>query len=209
MPKKQKIHSSTQDFTEIVEISDGVAYFKGRRACTVLEISSVNFFLLSQDEQNARVYGYMSLLNSLSFFIQILVVSKRVDMSGYLKLLDQKITSAQNPKISQHLEQYRVFMQELIKGEDLLDKKTYIIIPISFIEMGAGAAVKSNKGGFSEQAKEALISKRNTVISQIERIGLTAKPLGNDEMISLFYEQFNQEIINTDFNSDDLKNIVL
>lgn len=209
MPTKQKIHSSTQDFTEIVEITDGIAYFKGRRACTALEISSINFFLLSQDEQNARVYGYMSLLNSLSFFIQILIVSKRVDMSGYLKLLDQKITNAQNPKISQHLEQYRVFIQELIKGEDLLDKKTYIIIPISFIEMGAGAAVKSNKGGFSEQAKEALISKRNTVISQIERIGLTARPLGNDEMISLFYEQFNQEIINTDFNSDDLKNIVL
>lgn len=209
MAKKQKIHSSTQDFTEIIEVTDGIAFFKGRRACTVLEISSVNFFLLSQDEQNARVYGYMSLLNSLSFFIQILVVSKRVDMSGYLKLLDQKITSATNPKISQHLEQYRIFMQDLIKGDDLLDKKTYVIIPISFIEMGAGSAVKSAKGGFSEQAKDALISKRNTVVSQIERIGLTARTLNNDEMISLFYEQFNQEIINTDFNSNDIKNIVL
>lgn len=209
MAKKQKIHSSTQDFTEIVEVKDGIAFFKGRRACSILEISSVNFFLLSQDEQNARVYGYMSLLNSLSFYIQILVVSKRVDMSGYLKLLDQKISNAQNPKISQHLEQYRIFIQELIKGDDLLDKKTYIVVPISFIEMGAGAAMKSAKGGFSEAAKDALTSKRNTVISQIERIGLTARPLNNDEVISLFYEQFNQDIINTDFNSEDLKNIVL
>src|SRR3989344_5429732 len=100
---KKKIHSTTQDFTEIVDISDDVVFFKGGNTCMVAEVSSVNFFLLSNDEQNARLYGYMSLLNSLSSYIQILIVSRRVDMGKYQKLLDDKISSVKNPKIAEQL----------------------------------------------------------------------------------------------------------
>ena len=54
---KKRIHSTTQDFTEIVDISDDIVFLKGGNACMIAETSSVNFFLLSQDEQNARIYG--------------------------------------------------------------------------------------------------------------------------------------------------------
>ena len=75
MAKKDKIHSTTQDFTDILDIVEDIVLFKGKNACCVLEVSSVNFFLLSADEQNAIIYVYMSLINSLSFAIQILIVS--------------------------------------------------------------------------------------------------------------------------------------
>src|SRR3990167_898355 len=112
---KPKIHSTTQDFIEIVDISDDIVFFKSGYACMVIEVSSVNFFLLSADEQNARIYGYMSMLNSLSFPIQIMIVSKRIDLAAYLGLLDQKITSVANPRIKEHLQLYKEFIQELIK----------------------------------------------------------------------------------------------
>jgi hypothetical protein len=216
MAKKDKIHSTTQDFTEIVDIVDDVVLFKGKSACSVLEVSSVNFFLLSADEQNARIYGYMSLINSLSFAIQILIVSKRVDMGNYLKLLDQKIESLQNQKLKEHLTMYRQFIEELVKSEGLLDKKIYIVVPYSYLEASIvpsnqqQANVKQNTGGpFAEQAKNALISKRAVVQAQIERMGLMARPLSHEELIKLYYEILNNDTITVDFDSQDIKNVIV
>lgn len=203
---KQKIHSTTQDFTEISDIYEDIVLFKNKSACSIIEVSSVNFFLLSTDEQNARIYGYMSLLNSLSFPIQILIVSKRVDLSSYLKLLDQKISSTQNPQIHQHLNLYKEFIQELVKGGELLDKKIYVIIPFSSLELGP---IPSGKNDFVKKVQEALVTKRTNIISQIERIGLFARQLSGEELAKLYYEAFNEEIVPIAYNSSDIKNVIL
>lgn len=219
MAKKDKIHSTTQDFTDIVDIVDDVVLFKGKNACCILEVSSVNFFLLSADEQNARIYGYMSLINSLAFAIQILIVSKRVDMGNYLGLLDKKIETTQNVKIKDHLTMYRQFIDELVKNEGLLDKKIYIVVPYSYLEAsimpsGQQPAAQAKKqaglaGPFAEQAKNALISKRSVVQTQVERMGLSARPLSHEELIKLYYELFNNDSITVDFNSQDVKNVIV
>lgn len=209
---KQKIHSTTQDFTEIVDIADDVVFFKGKNACMVIETSSVNFFLLSNDEQNARIYGYMSLINSLSFPIQIMILSRRVDLSNYVKILEQKIDSVANPRIKDQLSLYKEFIQDLIKGEGLLDKKTYIVVPFSSLELGATSTVKDiNKKAmtFTEQVKTILMSKVSNVATQVERMGLMAKPLGTDELSKLFYELYNQDFFTFDFDSNDVKNVIL
>lgn len=209
----KKIHSTTQDFTEIVDIADDVVFLKGGNACMIAEVSSVNFFLLSQDEQNARVYGYMSLLNSLSSFIQILIVSRRIDMRNYIKLLDDKIVNTKNTKIGEQLSLYRDFISDLIKGEGLLDKKIYIVIPFSQLELGAAAAAtgaaQKKSISLNDRVKSGLLSKRNNILNQVERMGLAARPLSTDELVKLFYELFNQEFVTLDFNSTDIKNVVL
>lgn len=211
---KNKIHSSTQDFTEIVDISDDIVFLKGGNACMIMEVSSVNFFLLSQDEQNARIYGYMSLLNSLSSSIEILIISRRIDLGNYVKLIEDKITTLINPKIKEQLTLYRDFIKDLIKGEGLLDKKIYIIIPFSQLELGVAtvgqAQTKDKKNlSFNESVKSALISKRSNVATQVERMGLIARPLSTNELIKLYYELFNQEFITLDFDSSDIKNVIL
>lgn len=217
MAKKDKIHSTTQDFTEIVDIVDDVVIFKGKNACMVLEVGSVNFFLLSSDEQNARVYGYMSLINSLSFAIQILIISKRIDMGNYLKVLDQKIVTLQNIKLKDHLIMYRQFIEELVKNEGLLDKKIYIVIPYSYLESGVvstsqpqkGAKPNPNAGTFVQYAKDALQSKSSVILAQVQRMGLSGRTLSHEELIKLFYEILNNDPITVDFDSSDIKNVIL
>lgn len=211
---KSKIHSTTQDFTEIVDVSDDIVFLRGGNACMIMEVSSVNFFLLSQDEQNARIYGYMSLLNSLSSSIEILIVSRRIDLGNYIKLIEDKITILRNPKIKEQLTLYRDFIKDLIKGEGLLDKKIYIIIPFSQLELGLASAAQgktTDKKNLSlnERVKSALISKRSNVATQVERMGLIARALSTNELIKLYYELFNQEFITLDFDSSDIKNVIL
>jgi len=210
---KKDIKSTTQGFTEIVDIIDDVVLLKNKRACMMMEVSSVNFFLLSADEQNARVYGYMSLINSLSFAIQILIVSKKVDMDAYIDNLDKKITTTQQPQIKEHLLYYKEFIQELVKGEGLLDKKIYIVIPYSYLEGGAATAAQTAKNpgklAFADQAKNTLLSKAGVIMAQVERMGLAPRILAHEELIKVFYELLNDEMINLNFDSQDIKNVII
>ncbi len=211
---KKEIKSTTQGFTEIVDIVDDVVLFKNKRACMMLEVSSVNFFLLSSDEQNSRVYGYMSLLNSLSFAIQILIVSKKIDMDAYIDTIDKRITTTQQQQTKEHLLYYKEFIQELVKGEGLLDKKIYIIIPYNYLEGGATNVARNanktvSKQSFADQAKGALLSKSSVIMSQVERMGLAPRRLTHEELIKVFYELLNDDVINLNFESRDIKNVIL
>ncbi|MFI5265531.1 MAG: hypothetical protein ACHQT7_02185 [Candidatus Levyibacteriota bacterium] len=200
-----KIKSSTQSFIEIESIHDDVVFLRGRSACSILEVSSVNFFLLSQDEQNARIYGYMSLLNSLSFALQVVVVSKRIDLSAYLSSLEHKITTTQNQRVAKQLGLYKDFIKDLIKDDGLLDKKTYVVIPFTALELGP----TTGKKDFVGHVQESIATKRTNIMTQIERIGLSSRALKEEELGRVFFELFNQNTMNVDFSSSDVKNIIV
>lgn len=207
-----KIKSTTQNFTEVEDVTNNLVFFKGGYIASILEVSSVNFYLLSQEEQDARIYGFMSLLNSLSFAIQILIVSKNVDVSSYLNLVDQKINAEKRPKILEYLKHYRAFVESLIKSKSLLDKKFYIVIPFSTLELGATISMKSmlQKGSENlKKAENALATKRANVMTQLSRIGLGAHELKTEEIAKLLFEMFNQEQLTVDFSSSDVKNIIV
>src|SRR5258706_3067853 len=91
--------STTQEELPIADITDDLVLFKDGGAAIVMETTSLNFGLLSEKEQEAVVYAYAALLNSLSFSIQILVRSQRKDISNYLAYLQEASTKITNPKL--------------------------------------------------------------------------------------------------------------
>lgn len=185
----QKIRTSTQKFIEIEDIIDNVVLLSSGNACLIIEVTATNFALLSKEEQDAKVLSYSSLLNSLSFPIQIVVRSKKVDISSYLKLLDDEIMESQNQLFKNQIKQYRDFIQELVKVNTILDKKFYIVLTHSFLEGGIG----QDKESFSRASKAKLSSKAESIHAQLKRINLLAKTLGKEDLVRLFYEIYNGE----------------
>lgn len=206
--KSPKIHSTTQNFTEIKDITQNTVFLQGGNACALIEVASVNFYLLSQEEQEARVYGFMSLLNSLSFPIQIYIVSKNIDVSSYLLLIDQRIASEKRPRIQEHLRTYKTFIQSLIKSKNLLDKKFYVVIPFSNLELGPITAAGAHQDNV-QRTVDALTTKRAQIVTQLNRMGLASRALNDDEIIKVFYEVFNQESFSLNFEANDSKNIIM
>lgn len=214
MKSAQKIKSSTQKFIEIQDFSENVVVFTNSNACMIIEIEAVNFDLLSKKEQDAKISAYASMLNSLSFSIQIIIQNKRIDISSYLKLLDQQVRNlnTHNPKTLEYFRNYKEFVQELIKVNSVLDKKFYIVIPYSYLEKGiasAGQIIKQKnsprKEEFLSQAKIALNTKANSLNSQLGRLGLKARILGKEDLIRTFYEVFNPDAGEAFESSEDLK----
>lgn len=190
----QKITATTQRFVEIQDIIDNVALLPGNQACMVIEITATNFSLQSQEEQQVKILAYASFLNSLSFPIQIVIVSRKLDISSYIHLLGTEAKKTTNPLLSKHILLYKDFVANLIQKETVLDKKFYLVFTYSFLEKGAGAVTNvKNKNEFAQEAKNMLLSKARTLIQELQRIGLRSKILDKNELIKLYYESYNEE----------------
>lgn len=192
----QKSNTSTQKFIEIIDIVDDIVVTSGGNACLIIEVQATNFALLSAEEQDAKIYSYAALLNSLSFSIQIVIKSKRLNISSYLKLLEEEKIASKNPGLSQQIGLYKDFIQELVKVNAILDKKFFIIIPYSSLEKGL-TGVKEQTGVSSSQsyfligAKASLHSKAESLHTQLRRLNLKAETLEKERLVKTFYEIFN------------------
>lgn len=183
----QKTRATTQKFIEILDIADNVVILASGNACSVIEVQATNFALLSQEEQNARVLSYSSLLNSLSFSIQVFIRSKKIDISSYLKLLDAEIAKNQNQLLKHHILLYKDFVAELVKVNTVLDKKFYIVVPYTGLESGIG--IRGND--FLLSAKSKLATKIESLHAMLRRMNLSAKTLNKEDLVKLFHEIYN------------------
>ncbi len=206
--KKKPTHvGSTQKFTQVHDIIDDVVVLDGGNACLLIEVQASNFALLSQDEQNARIFAYASFLNSLSFPVQIVIQSTKIDISSYLRLLDShmqqptlhsSLSEQQNQALITQIKLYKDFIAELVKVNTVLDKKFYIVVPYSYLEKGIGGAAtvaqgKKGHANFVEQAKTTLHTKANAVLGQLARLSLRSKVLEKEELIKVYYDMYNQQ----------------
>ena len=164
----------------------------------VIEITASNFALLSRREQDTRIFAYASLLNSLSFPIQILIRNKRIDISIYLKSLDDIIAQTQNEQLKQYIQYYRTFVHEMVTVNVVLSKSFYVVVPYSALEAGVTGVKQSvQKGGSQAQAtaadaKKALDTKASTLLGQLQKFATSARVLEKEDLIKLFYDIYNE-----------------
>lgn len=197
------IKSTTQVFTEIEAIDHDLIMFADGSCCAVISATAVNFGLLSEKEQDLIIHSYAGLLNSLSFPIQILIKTQHKDVTSYLKLLEDQERKQKNPKLAKNMHDYRLFVAATVKEKDVLDKKFYLIIPFSRLELGTSTTVlfSTKKGGLPyakayvfERALTVLSPKRDHMIRLLTRVGLQAKQLTSGQLVRLFFSSYNPGI---------------
>ena len=197
------IRSSTQDHLDIEDIRDNLVLLKDGSCCLILETTAVNFSLLSESEQDAIIYAYAGLLNSLTFPIQIVVTSQKKNIANYLALLAAQKQKISNPLLKQQVEKYYQFVKKTVAENEVLDKKFYLVIPFSSLELGISTALTSSikrkpglpfdKQSILTKAKNSLVPKRDHLLKQLTRIGLKAKQLTTPDLIKLFYNYYNPD----------------
>lgn len=82
-PNKQN-HKSTVEFLKFSEIKEDILILDDANFCAIVAISSTNYALKNQEEQDALIYGYQNFLNSLDFPLQIVMQSRKMDIHIYL-----------------------------------------------------------------------------------------------------------------------------
>jgi len=202
-PLSIPIRGTTQDHLNIEDVVDNVVILKDGSCCLILSTTAINFGLLSEREQDATIYAYAELLNSLTFPIQLVIRSRQKDVTQYLTLLDREIQKQTNSLLQDQMRKYRRFVEETVKKNNVLDKTFYIIIPFSSMELGVSqnltALVKKPrnlpyaKEYVLEKAKMNLLPKRDHIVRQFSRLGLKIREIKTQEAIQLFYDIYNPE----------------
>lgn len=183
--------NTTQGHLSIADIQDDILLLKDGGGALVLQVSAVNFGLLSDREQAVIIATFAQMLNSLSFTIQIVIHSERLNINSYLQVLDRAQKAQTNPLLSEMITRYRKFIQATIKENEVLDKKFYIVIPLFAIEVGLTVTAENLK----QKIKTVLMPRRDQIVRQLSRVGLKATQLSNQKLIELFYNIYNGEII--------------
>lgn len=202
-PAKIAIRASTQEHLDIEDIQDDLVILKDGGCCLVVVTTAINFGLLSEKEQEATIYAYAGLLNSLTFSIQIVIRSQQKDISAYLKLIEQAEAKETKAKIKEQIKKYYQFIQETVQKNKVLDKEFYLVIPMSALELGITKTLTATftpkrglpfeKTFILERAKVNLYPKRDHLLRLLSRLGLKGRQLTNQELIQLFFNIYNPE----------------
>lgn len=209
-PLKIAIRGSTQEHLPVEDIANGMVLLKDGSCAMVMQLSSVNFDLLSEKEQQSLVFAYGGILNSLNFPVQILIHTSTKDISGYVQNLKIAQERQNNPLLKERIRSYRAFVEEMVKKNDVLSKFFYIVVPYMSLELGikgGGASVLSgltpnkrtavaklpySKEYVLDKARASLEPKKDHIVRLFSRLGLEVKPLGTKDLISLFYKIYNE-----------------
>lgn len=204
--------NSTQNMLQIAEIRDGIVIMNDGSFRSVVMVKSINFDLMSQQEQEAIEYSYQGFLNSLYFPIQIFIRSQKVDLQPYIDKLDKIRTEHENMLLALLMEDYINYIDQLSQQTNIMDKKFYIVIPF-FPHVDVQKALSQSKnfinglvGLFSskdqhvvinekdlEAAKTELRNRVQAVLSGLLQAGIQGLPLDTQELIELFYDTYNPD----------------
>jgi len=178
--QKSKSKTSARHQIAIKSVRDGVLLLPGKEYRAVLEVSSLNFELRSEEEQDAIIDIYESFLNSVGSSLQILIRTREIDMDKYLEDLGERLEDETEEIYRSQLKNYDEFIRSLITSNKILTRRFYIIVPYKPV----------GKADF-ELIREQLNLKLDIVAKGMTRLGMHSNQLSSLEVLDLFYSFYS------------------
>ena len=204
--------NSSQSSLEIAEIRDGVVIMNDGSFRSVIMAKSINFDLMSQEEQEAIEYSYQSFLNSLYFPVQISVRSRQIDLRPYIDGIEKLRQGQENMLLAMLMEDYIEYIGLIGEQANIMDKSMYVVIPFFPVDPLNGALTQS-KSFFTglgklfskttakivvnddtlQKAKTELRKRVQAAMSGLQQCGVQGLPLDTQELIELYYDSYNPD----------------
>lgn len=176
--RKSNDKVSSRRQINIEAVKDGVLVLPDNRYRVILQVSSVNFELKSEAEQDALIENYQSFLNSLACSLQIIVRVREMDLDRYLESFKLAEKTELEKVYKDQIKNYSHFVAGLVSTNKILSRVFYVVI------------------GYNGEAefqivKEQLSLNMDIVIKGLARLGMQSRVLSSLEVLDLFYSFYN------------------
>jgi hypothetical protein len=211
---KKKPGVPTQRLLDIAEIRDDVITLKDGTMRAVLLVSSINFALKSQDEQQAIIQSYMQFLNGLDYSLQIVIHSRKMNIDNYLNSLKEQEKKIENELLINQIRDYSEFVSELVELGEIMSKRFYMIVPFDpltskqrgfFARLKSAVtpavSVKLKEKQFQERRHE-LMQRVEIIQSGLNSMSLQGVVLDTQSLIELYYSVYNPSLAETQKMAD-------
>jgi hypothetical protein len=177
--RKNKTKASSRKQIDIKGVRDGVLILPNNKYRLALELSSINFELKSEAEQDALIDTYQSFLNSLATSLQIIVRVRELDMDKYLEDVKARGEQETEDIYKQQTDNYCNFVRTLITKNKILTRHFYVVLPYD------------QKEKDFEVVREQLTLSADIVTKGLARMGMQARTLDSLEILDLFYSFYS------------------
>lgn len=196
---------STQQFLAVDQIKEGIMILKNKSLRGIMMVSSINFALMSEDEQNAVIGNYQNFLNSLDFPLEVVIQSRKLNITSYLDKLKDLETRQSNDLLRTQTIEYRNFIHEIVGGGSIMNKSFYVVIPfqptlIPAMASGGGKRKKIDRTKTMELAQEQFNQGKSQLLQRMEfaalglrRCGLKCVPLNSLEITEFLWSTHHLE----------------
>ena len=210
--KKENPENSTQRYLPFSQIRENIMIMKDGSSRVIMKCTPINFLLKSTEEQDSIIISFQRFLNSLSFPIQIIVRSTKLDIDSYIANLKDKALNQKNPLLQNQTYEYIEYLKKLIEVAQIMKKEFYIVVPFdevagesvkdtsffaSFKQFLASINWEDNIFKIREQirkfskSKKWLIDRANQIKTSLENIGIKATTLNKKELIKYITDYYN------------------
>lgn len=178
LKKSNKPVSSRQQI-RIEGVRDGILILPKKEYRLVLQTSSINFELMSEDEQDSLIDTYQNFLNSLNTSFQIVVRIRELELDKYLNGFRKRMNDQDEIVYKKQVENYIEFVGKLVTNNKILTRRFYVILPY-----------KSTDSDFS-LIQEQLKQSADIVAKGLGRLGMQTHKLNSLEVLDLFYSFYS------------------
>ena len=165
---------------DIKGVEDNILILPGSEYRLVLLVSSVNFELKSEDEQDALIETYQSFLNSLVGDLQIIVRVRELDIDEYVMALESRLANETESVYVSQINNYTSFVKSLIKSNRILSRQFYVVV-----------SYKGDKKQEFDIAKEQICIRADIIAKGLMRLGIQSKSLSGLELVDMFYSFYS------------------
>lgn len=185
--------STTQAFLPFEDIVNSMIVLPNHEYRMVVECSSINYFLKTEDEQDAVELSFRRFLNSLKFPFSFYIQTREIDNREIINTLKGDISQVLKsfPQLREYAQNYAGELEGL--NERLQNnkfKKKFIIV--TFDE--AVRMTNMTDAEKMDYALNELIGRCNIVIGGLANIGIKGKILRTDEVANLVYQSMHKEV---------------
>ncbi|MTI84402.1 MAG: hypothetical protein FH756_10955 [Firmicutes bacterium] len=179
---KKKTSTSLKDVWEVEDIQDGVISLTNNRYRVILRVHSVDFFLMSEPEQEAIENALFSTAMSINFPVQVFTTTKMIETSSAI----QEIQESYQNDIPDSLKEYALKMMEYMDAMTL-DRSMHIRSNYIIISYDTSEGFERARGELNRQA--------SAIIDGLRKAKTTAEVLKTDAILDLLYQCNNRGYI--------------
>ena len=167
----------------VVDILEDGGVKQKNSICRIIKVWPINYDLKSNLEKEAVLNSYKLFLKTCDFDIQLIVQSKKENLSKHILKIQQSLSDETNPNILELSNKYLEYIKEKNIESKSSSKNFYIVIKESL----------ENNISNEEAAIQILNDNTSKIKESLSKVGNHIKPIQEkseiQEILSSFYNQ--------------------
>lgn len=173
------LSTEAQGLLGVKDIRADTAFLKKGDAIGLIKITPINYGMLSKEDQDTVIYGFLEFLNTINFTIQIVMKSINLDINDYLTSLKHRIEERDDKISLAYYEHFASYMRDYIESTKINDRLFYIVVP-------------AKKHWDEREVIRSLNTRCRNIIDALAFSGINAERMDSQQLLNLYASYFTE-----------------